>query len=163
MLGEEINYGVGLLAGLLVGGIYMIVNYVGTLYLYAFGELVQNSIEQKEIMSKLLRGTPMPAPAPKPAPAPTPDPKPTPAPAPKPAPAPVAKTFCTNPACRKELDKNAAFCRFCGTSVMPMPKPEPPKPAPPKPAPAGKVICPHCGAKQPAENEKCKYCGTPLR
>ena len=110
------------------------------------------------------------------------DKAPTPAPAlgsmPKPpvsAPIPVKKVVC--PKCNAEQDKNAAFCRFCGTPINnskpvptepgPTPVPAPiPDPAPtPKPAPKtkdGKVMCPHCGARHTAGTSSCKYCGTAI-
>lgn len=65
------------------------------------------------------------------------------------------------PKCKAEQDKNAAFCRFCGTPLT-----------------GGKItthesgsksinkkskaICPHCGARNIEETEKCKYCGTSM-
>lgn len=98
---------------------------------------------------------------------PIPAPKPEPKPAPKPA--PMTKIIC--PKCKKEQDKNAAFCRFCGTPLSgSKPTPPTPEPAPkptPKPTPNadptkknGKVICPHCGARHIEGTTKCKYCGT---
>ena len=98
---------------------------------------------------------------------PIPAPKPEPKPAPKPA--PMTKKIC--PKCKKEQDKDAAFCRFCGTPLSGS-KPTPPTPEPaPKPTPKpipnadqtkkkGKVICPHCGARHIEGTTKCKYCGT---
>lgn len=92
--------------------------------------------------------------------------KPQPEPALKPGPS--SKKIC--PKCKKEQDKDASFCRFCGTplgestAAPPAPKPDP-RPTP-KPAPKGdpiknrKVICPHCGARHIEGTTKCKYCGT---
>lgn len=108
----------------------------------------------------------IPTPAPKPAPNPVP---------PVPRPTPTNKVVC--PKCKAALEKDAAFCRFCGTPinnckpVPPKPTPEPkpaPKPDPkpsPKPGPKkkdGKVICPHCGARHMAGTTSCKYCGTTI-
>ena len=105
-----------------------------------------------------------------PNPAPKPIPKPVP---PVPGPTPTKKTVC--PKCKATQEKDAAFCRFCGTPIN-NGKPIPPKPAPspeprPKPAPApapvvkvkdGKVMCPHCGARHVVGTIRCKYCGTAI-
>lgn len=105
---------------------------------------------------------------------PTPAPKPIPKPVPPvPGPTPTKKTVC--PKCKATQEKDAAFCRFCGTPIN-NGKPIPPKPAPspeprPKPAPApapvvkakdGKVMCPHCGARHVVGTIRCKYCGTAI-
>ena len=98
---------------------------------------------------------------------PVPTPEPEPKPVPKPTPTP--KKMC--PICKKEQDKDAAFCRFCGAPLSgSKPTPPTPEPAPkptPKPTPnddptkkKGKVICPHCGARHIEGTTKCKYCGT---
>lgn len=107
-----------------------------------------------------------------PSPAPKPTPKPVP---PAPGPIPTKKTVC--PKCKAAPEKDAAFCRFCGTPInnskpippKPTPAPEPspnPTPAPtPKPAPKtkdGKVMCPHCGARHMAGIRNCKYCGATI-
>ena len=111
----------------------------------------------------------IPSPAPKPAPKPVP---------PAPGPTPTNKAIC--PKCKAVQEKDAAFCRFCGTPInnskpipakpTPMPNPTPnpsPTPAPvPKPAPKtkdGKVVCPHCGARQSEDAINCKYCGTAMK
>lgn len=90
---------------------------------------------------------------------PLPVPKPKPKPASKPNPS--TKKIC--PKCKKGQDKDAAFCRFCGT---PLGESEVTPPAP-KPTPKGdpvkkndKVICPRCGARHIEGTTKCKYCGT---
>lgn len=96
------------------------------------------------------------------------DPISTPKPNPAPKPSSLTKKIC--PKCKKEQDKDASFCRFCGTplgestAAPPAPKPDP-KPAPksaPKDDPIKnrKVICPHCGARHIEGTTKCKYCGT---
>ena len=100
----------------------------------------------------------IPTPAPKPAPNPVP---------PVPRPTPTNKVVC--PKCKAALEKDAAFCRFCGTPINNS-KPIPPKPDPdptpaPKPEPKtkdGKVICPYCGARHMAGTANCKYCGTAI-
>ena len=104
--------------------------------------------------------------------APRPAPKPV---SPASGPIPVKKTIC--PKCKAEQEKNAAFCRFCGTPINSS-RPVPPKPAPApgpvsnpgstptsRPAPKtkdGKVICPHCGARHMVGTANCKYCGTAI-
>ena len=112
-----------------------------------------------------------------PSPAPKPTPKPVP---PAPGPIPTKKTIC--PKCKAEQEKDAAFCRFCGTPInnskkkpYPEPDPEPgpeldpeldpvpgPGPTPPPKPKDGKVICPYCGARQLAGTTTCKYCGTAI-
>lgn len=99
---------------------------------------------------------------------PTPAPKPTPKPVP-PAPGPIPTNKVVCPKCKAVQEKDAAFCRFCGTPINNC-KPIPPKPTPntdpapvPKPTPKtkdGKVMCPHCGARHVAGTTSCKYCGT---
>lgn len=99
----------------------------------------------------------------------------TPSPVPiVPDPIPVKKTVC--PKCKAELEKDVAFCRFCGMPISnskPTPKPDPtpdPVPAPdpsptPMPAPKkkdGKVMCPHCGARHAVGTANCRYCGTAI-
>lgn len=86
-----------------------------------------------------------------------------------------AKCVCTK--CKAEQEKDAAFCRFCGTPInnsipippKPTPAPDPgPNPVPtPTPTPIakakdGKVICPHCGARHMMGTTNCKYCGTAI-
>lgn len=105
---------------------------------------------------------------------PTPAPKPTPKPVPPvPGPIPAKKVIC--PKCKTEQEKDAAFCRFCGTPINNS-KPIPPKPTPapepgPNPVPTptpiakakdGKVMCPHCGARHMMGTTNCKYCGTAI-
>lgn len=106
----------------------------------------------------------IPSPAPKPAPKPVP---------PAPGPIPAKKAIC--PKCKTEQEKDAAFCRFCGTPINNS-KPIPPKPTPapepgPNPVPTptpiakakdGKVMCPHCGARHMVGTTNCKYCGTAI-
>lgn len=109
-------------------------------------------------------------------PAPGPMPRPNPVP-PAPGPIPTNKVVC--PKCKAVQEKDAAFCRFCGTPInnskpippkpTPLPNPTPnpsPTPAPvPKPAPKTKdekVVCPHCGARHVVGTTSCKYCGTPI-
>lgn len=105
----------------------------------------------------------------------TDNPVPTPKPAPKPTPKPTPPTKKICPKCKAEQDKDAAFCRFCGTPLggskptpptpEPTPRPDPkptPNPAPGPIKPKGKVICPHCGARHIEGTVKCKYCGTSL-
>lgn len=106
----------------------------------------------------------IPSPAPKPAPKPVP---------PAPGPIPTKKPIC--PKCKAEQEKDATFCRFCGTPINNC-KPITPKPAPapeprPNPVPTptpiakskdGKVMCPHCGARHLLGTTNCKYCGTAI-
>ena len=101
-------------------------------------------------------------------PTPVPEPLPKPKP-PAPAPIPVKKVVCTK--CNAEQDKNAAFCRYCGTpinnnkivSLEPVPTPDPvPTPEHVSKIKEGKVMCPHCGARHVKGTPSCKYCGTAI-
>ena len=107
-------------------------------------------------------------------PAPASVPGPVPAPikvsTPSPTPAPKIRTICAK--CSAELDKEAVFCRFCGTPTgkkapapVPTPAPAPASAPTPKPVPAKKnekVICSYCGARHKAGTETCQYCGTAI-
>lgn len=83
------------------------------------------------------------------------------------------KAIC--PKCKKKQDGDGAYCRFCGALMKeaaadsnPEPVYTPPAYTPPAtPVPSDKAtrraICPHCGARQKEDVQKCKYCGTPMK
>lgn len=155
---------------LLVGALYMLIVFLSLLCLYAFGEMVQSTVETKRILTEMQRESerfspqnyidPIQA-------SPVTRSKPTiaerkvsAAPAAAPAPAPVQPVGATE-------------------TVVPAPKEEPAEPARPSfafdyksaagapgfstgdlsPRP---LFCSKCGAKHDPGTASCRYCGTPL-
>lgn len=155
---------------LLVGALYMLIVFLSLLCLYAFGEMVQSTVETKRILTEMQREAeryspqnymdPIQTP-------PVPRSKPTiaerkvsAAPVAVPAPAPVQPVGATE-------------------TIVPAPKEEPAEPARPSfafdyksaagapgfstgdlsPRP---LFCPKCGAKHDPGTASCRYCGTPL-
>lgn len=104
-----------------------------------------------------------------------------PMPEPEPKPNPVSTTEPTKkkgrvicPHCGARHAEGTEKCKYCGTSIdgtksisdnsEPSRDPKPDPITMPTPTQKNKkVICPHCGARQPEDSVRCKYCGTSIQ
>ena len=172
------------LGGLLGGALYVLIIFFSLLYLYAFGELVQNSADTKRILSEMQRSSERFSPQNYREPiqvtsvsrnkatiaerkAPTPPMAPPVAPAAAPVVPPVA------PVAVPEVSKPDPIA--VTESIPSMPREE--QPARPSYSLAGAagapgfgvgdltprpLFCTKCGAKHDHGTPNCRYCGTPL-
>ena len=165
--------------GLLGGALYVLLVYLGLLFLYAFGELAQSSADTKRILSDMQlnaerftpqnfrepiqvtsvsrgkatiaeRKAPTPPMAPPVAPVAPPAPPVVPEP-PKADPIAVTEAFPTVP--REEQPARPSFS-MAGAAGAPSfgVSDRPPRP----------LFCSKCGAKHEPGTGICRYCGTPL-
>lgn len=168
-MGEPaVVFGLGVAAGIL----YLIVVYFALLGLYAFGELVQNTVETRRILAQMQTSGSRVPPAPvyrepvRVAPRPEP-PKPPRAPQPEPSqefPAPVSAPEAPAEPVTEAVEPSLEYRAPAGAPVFPVMNAGRPAPGDGYRMAGGTnlVFCPKCGAKHDVGTSNCRYCGAEL-